>query len=291
MTHHQQGFTLVELIVSITLIGILAVVAVPMVRTPMQAYMDASQRAELAGQLDASVAKMRDDLAAAVPNSIRVRVAGQRRYIEFMPAVASGRYRSQAAATVCPNDMLEFAPVTEGCFTSLTPLQACAPAAAGCDWVVVNAIDSNGVLNQDPYFGGAATPANGVKARFLNANAAGLGSRITMTAHQFQAPPANKQFYIASNPVSYGCDPVGTRQLTRYNGYAMAAVQPIVFPAASGAPLATLISGCEIKYTPIGALGRGGVVSVWLRFTAPSAGTGAPESIESFSVISVREPT
>ena len=300
MKRAQHGFTLVELIISITLVGILAVVAVPMVRTPMAAYMDATHRAELAAQLDTSVAKMRDDLALALPNSIRVRVVGQRRFLEFMPVRASGRYRSVASALACPNDKFEPSLATESCFTALGPLQLWGSSApvAGSDWVVVNPINSvpPTVVSQDPYFGGATAPPNGVKSRFQGSLPVGIQTRITITPHLFPADAASRQFYIVSTPVSYECNPA-TGQLTRYDNYAIAAVQPIVFPAGSGAPLSTLIGPpsavnppCEILYTRTGALGRGGVVSVRLRFTLPAAGTGVPETIESFSVISVREP-
>jgi MSHA biogenesis protein MshO len=119
MQQRTRGFTLVELIVSITLVGILAVVAVPLVRTPMAAYMDATRRADLTGELDASVARMRDDLAQALPNSIRVRqVAGGRYFLEFLQVRASGRYRiaKNIGAPSCPatcsvpndNDVLDF---------------------------------------------------------------------------------------------------------------------------------------------------------------------------------------
>lgn len=305
--NRHAGFTLIEMIVSITLVGILAVVAVPMLRTPMSAYMDAAHRAELTAEMDASVAKMRDDLAQAVPNSIRVRQVGARYYLEYLQSRAVGRFRAAAPTAAIPlncpatcsaagnNDALEFASCSESCFTSLGPLQGAAPVP-GSDWVVVHPIATTatpglpGIVSQDPYFGGTATPANGVKSRLLSFTPA-AGNMITMTPHQFPAPPAatSRQFYIVSGPVSYECNPT-TRRLTRYDGYAIAAVQPVAFAAGSGAPLATLLGNCAFTYSATGAAGRGGLVSVWLQFSLPSAGTNQPEVIESFSEISVREP-
>jgi MSHA biogenesis protein MshO len=290
MNRHSRGFTLVELIVSITLVGILSVVAVPMVRTPMQAYMDATLRAELSAQLDASVARMRDDLALAMPNSVRVRNIGARYFVEFLPMRASGRYRSATTTTLCPNDKLEFGLATEGCFTTLGPLQMRSALVPGSDWVVVNPFNPAGTVGQNPYFGGATAPPDGVKSRLLTFTPGASENRITITPHRFLNEPVNHQFYIVSNPVSYECNPA-TRRLTRYEGYAIAAAQPSVFPAASAAPLATVIGDCQIRYTPTPAPGgRGGVVSVWLQYRLPSAGSRPPETIESFSAISVREP-
>jgi MSHA biogenesis protein MshO len=288
-TRRQQGFTLVELVVAITLLGILSVVVVPMLRTPMSAYMDAAHRADLAAELDASVAKMRDDLAQALPNSIRVRQVGTRYFLEYLPVRAWGRYRAAASAAACPNDMLELGVAGEACFTTLGPLQGSAPVP-GSDWVIVNPIATNGVVGEDPYVGGATAPAGGVKSRLTAVAPAAGGSRIAITPHLFPATaPASRQFYIVAQPVSYECNPA-TGRLTRYDGYAIAAVQPIAFPAAGAAPLATLIGACTFRYDPTGTPGRGGVVSIWLRYSLPSAGTGAPEWIESFAAIGVREP-
>jgi MSHA biogenesis protein MshO len=298
---HSAGFTLVEMIVSITLVGLLAVVAVPLVRTPMTAYMDAAQRADLAAEMDATVTKMRDDLAEALPNSIRIRQVGTNFFLEYLPVRATGRMRT-AAPTVaiplqCPttcsaagaNDAFEFSTCNESCFTPLGPVLGSPPQPG--NWVVVNALSATGGLGQNPYFGDTATPAGGVKSGLLTFTPA-ASNRITMTPHRFPAMPANKQFYVVGNPVTYECNPT-TGRITRYEGYAIAAVQPITFAAATSvAPLATLLGACTMVYTPTGAAGagRGGLVSVWLQFSRPSAGTGSPESVESFSEISVREP-
>lgn len=293
----MRGFTLVELIISITLVGILAVVAVPMLRMPMTAYMDAAHRADLTGELDAGVGKLRDDFAKALPNSIRTTQLGARWFIEYLEVRAWGRYRALPAIPAgpqsCPNpadtDVLQLT-LNETCFITFGPLQGSAPVV-GTDWVVVNPLASTGAV-ANPYFGGVATPAGGIKSRLQGLVPALLpgSSRITMSPHQMPAGTPSRQFYIVSTPVSYECDPA-TRRLTRYSGYAITAAQPTAFAVANSAPLATLVGACSIRYQATGAPGRGGIVSVWLRFTMNTAGTGVPESIDSFSEFSVREPT
>jgi MSHA biogenesis protein MshO len=293
---------MIELIVSIVLIGILAVAAVPMLQLPMTAYLDASRRADLSSEIDVTVSKLRDDLAQALPNSVRVRQAGGRWLVEYLQVRASGRYRSGIAAgpQSCPatcsiplaNDVLEFAVCSESCFTSLGPLQGSAPVV-GTDWLVVHPIGPTGVVSQDPYFGGATAPVNGVKSRLLTSTAVAGGSRLTVTPHQFPVPPAvtSRQFYIVATPVTYECDPA-TQRLTRYWGYPIAALQPAAFPGATSAPLANGISACTaltFRYTPTGTVGSGGVLSVWLPFTRQGTGTNATESAEANAEFSVRE--
>ena len=291
----SSGFTLVELVVSITLIGILAVAAVPMLRLPMTAYLDANRRADLASALDLTVGKIGSDLAQALPNSIRVRQVGARYFLEYLEVRASGRYRSgpslapQSCPAICTlpagNDMLEFA-CPESCFTTLGPLQGNAPVP-GADYVVVNPLGP-GIPGGDPYFGGAALPPGGIKSVLQSVAAVAGGSRITMTPHAFPAGPASRQFYVVATPVSYECNPA-TQRLTRYWGYPVAAVQPVAFAAAQAAPLATAVAACTFRYTATGGVGRGGVVSLWLRFTQAAAGLAGAESVDAFTQFSVRE--
>lgn len=294
-----RGFTLVELVVSITLLAILATAAVPMLRLPMAAYMDAALRSDLRSEMDTTAAKLRDDLSQAMPNSVRVRRVGVRWYLEYLQVRAYGRYRAVAASgpqscpATCGTDDLLFT-CSDSCFTTLGPLQGGVPVPVS-DYVVVNPLGP-GVAGGDPYAGGAATPPGSVKTRLQSVAAAGSDSRITIAPYQFSAPSASRQFYIVATPVTYECNRA-TQRLTRYWGYAIRATQPAAFGAAvNSAPLATLVSDCLFDYTPtppptpIGAPGRGGVVSIWLRFTQRSLGTGFEESVESLAEFSVKEP-
>jgi len=297
------GFTLVELVVSITLLAILAMVAVPMLSLPMSAYMDAALRSDLRSEMDTAAAKLRDDLAQAMPNSVRVWPAPPLvpRFLEYLEVRAYGRYRwgpGSVPGPSCPaacgsNDELVPA-CADNCFVTLGPLQGGAPVP-GADYVVVT---PGGGVNL--YANGAATPPGDVKARLQSvtpiASDSGGGSRITITPHQFSNHSANRQFYIVATPVTYECDPA-TRRLTRYWGYPIAALQPTAFGAGvARAPLATIVTACRFGYTPTppptppGAATRGGVVSMWLRFTRQSLGTGFEESVESLAEFSVKEP-
>jgi len=285
----QRGFTLIEMIVSITLVSLLAMVAAPLLRLPLTAWLDASRRAQLTDAIDTVNAKLADDLRRALPNSVRVVPVGigGRVLLEMLEVRASGRHRNGApvASQVCPvtacpsadRDSLQTTVCNETCFTSLGPLEGDPlDTAVPGDWVVVNPFGPNG-----PYFGGNVAVANGIKSRLTRNDPAGLDRQLSIAAHNFPGVANDHRFYVVSTPVTWDCDPA-TQRLTRRWGYPISAVQPTVFNGANAALLATTVapaaglpSSCAIRYTPAGSAGRGGVVQVVVRMSVAVAGAGA----------------
>ena len=88
-TNSPRGFTLIELILVIVLIGILSVVATVFILPPFQAAADIERRATLVDAADLAVNRITREVRNALPNSLRVS-ANQ---IEFISTVTSGRYR------------------------------------------------------------------------------------------------------------------------------------------------------------------------------------------------------
>lgn len=279
-----RGFTLVEMVISIALIGLLAVMAAPMLRLPLLAWLDATRRAEMTNALEATHGKLADDLRRALPNSVRVRTVGPRVLLEVLEVRAWGRHRAgpSGGAQVCPavcatpgaQDVLEAACV-ETCFTSLGALEGDAPVP-GSDWVVVNPLGP-GIPAGDPYFGGNVAVAGGIKTRLTALAAAPDGNQLRIAAHMFPALAGSRRFYLVATPVTWDCNP-GTQRLTRRWGYPITALQPAAFgAAANAAPMATQVSACAIRYTPAGSLGRGGIVHLELRLAVPAADTQVAE--------------
>ena len=66
----SPGFTLVELVIVIVLIGILATVVTPIVTNQFSAYTDSSRRATLVQEAQSLMQQLERDLYQAVPNSI-----------------------------------------------------------------------------------------------------------------------------------------------------------------------------------------------------------------------------
>jgi len=91
-TSRQQGFTLVELIMVIVIMGIVGGVVAVFMKTPIDAYFSSARRAALSDVADTTVRRIARDVRKALPNSLR-NPASQ--CIEFIPTKTGGRYRTQ----------------------------------------------------------------------------------------------------------------------------------------------------------------------------------------------------
>jgi MSHA biogenesis protein MshO len=237
-----RGFSLIEMIIAITVLGILSASTAVFLRGPIASYFDVERRAGLADAGELAMAKMTQEISRAVPNSVRVAPAGGGFYLEFLPVISEGRYRIAG-----PGNVLNFG-VANSVFDVL-----CAPPAVPCpspgNWVVVN--------NHLP---GANVWAGNSRAALVGM----AGNTLTHTSQTFPADAPDHRFQIAGNPVTYFCDPVaGTLQ--RYNGYNISPVQPQP-PAGAPDTLATQITACGATFFP-GNLRHAGVLALSLTFS------------------------
>lgn len=271
-----SGFTLVELIVSIALMALLCMAAIPLIKLPLEGWMDATRRATLSTEIDIIHAKLRDDLALALPGSIRTRTVGGRVLLEYLEVRAAGRYRSNPtpSAPLCPNPCSGTAGANdsfetgclETCLVNLSPWAPSPPTLGANDWLVVN---PTGAIS--PYVPGAA----GIRSRALSAQANG---RVDLAPHNFASPSARRLFYIVSGPVTFECNPAN-RQLMRHANYPITAVQPAAFGGATTAIVTRRVQSCvnALRYQATGGAGQGGLVSVLLRL---GPALGEPASTE-----------
>ena len=91
----STGFTLVEMIVSIVIAGILVSMVAMFGRRQVDAYLDVSNRAQLADEADTALRRIGRDLQSALPNSVRQ--SGD--FLEFVPIRDAGRYRRSRSGT------------------------------------------------------------------------------------------------------------------------------------------------------------------------------------------------
>lgn len=86
----KRGFTLVELVTVIVLLGIIAGILTPFIAMAMEAYMASKTRAQLVGKGRLAMERLAREVRQAVPNSLSVLGGGTS--IEFARARAGGRY-------------------------------------------------------------------------------------------------------------------------------------------------------------------------------------------------------
>ena len=106
MRHAQAGFTLVELVITISLTTIVVSFMAVFISDPVGAYADQGRRAELVDLAENSLRRIARDIRAALPNSIRVASSGSIVALELLNTVdgvaaetgdAEERFHQQAA--------------------------------------------------------------------------------------------------------------------------------------------------------------------------------------------------
>ncbi|MES2886442.1 MAG: type II secretion system protein [Pseudomonadota bacterium] len=320
---HGVGFTLVELTVSIALIGLLAMAAVPLLRVPLEGWMDATRRSTLTTELDLVHTKLRDDMARALPGSVRVRTVGGRQLLEFLEVRASGTYRAVPPASGQPK-----CPTTcggngngngnngngngnngngngggnngngngNGGGGGVVANDALDSSCADTCFVNLSPWD-NGlpalaatdwvVVNPTGVAGPYSNGANRVRTQALAVRADG---RVDIAAHRFTPlSPSPQRFYIVTGPVTYECN-TATRRLTRYWNYGIANAQPANFNGAASATLSSRVQGCALRHErDAGLSGRGGIVNTWFRLSNAVTEPNSPESADLQASFSVSE--
>ena len=245
----QAGFTLIEMIVVITIAGIVAAVAGKLIIAPVTGYVDLSRRAKLVDQAETALRRMQRDIRHALPNSIRIDKNGSDTYLEMLNTVDGGRYRRYADPATA-EDILDFG-IDDTSFDVLGSLSR--EPTSGHQIVVYNVTTTGSSGNAY-----AAVPDN----MTIIGDGSSLDSIVLDPGFQFANTSPFQRFFIVDQPVTYGCE---GGVLNRYGGYDIRDSQPT--PPASGRALVSRnVSGCRFSYDP-GASQRAGLVTLELSLT------------------------
>ncbi len=244
----QPGFSLIELIVVMMVVGILAAIVAMFIRSPLEGYLAASRRAALVDTADTALLRITRDVRLALPNSLRVSQSGGITYLEYLPLQEGGRYRAVNTGGG-GGDILDF---TSGADASFDVLGPPVNAAAGQYLVVYN-------LGLDT----ATSAWLGGNRRTVTSSGSVSNLAFTATGAPLPLESPGSRFYLTGTPVTYVCDPVG-HQLRRVSGYALQATQPTTFTGATSRLLASHVNVCAINYDP-GASQRLGQLTLRLQ--------------------------
>lgn len=269
----QHGFTLIEAIVAMVILGIIAAMVAVFVRWPIQGYADSVRRADISDAADAALRRLTREVRLALPNSLRVSCAGATCLIEFIPTSGGGRYRSDGDGT---GESLKFGGTSSTCvpaancqFDILGPVLV----AAGDQIAVYNL--GSGSAPADAYDCSGAVSCN-------RASVAGVvGNRVTLAANPFavQQPPLpspDSRFQVLPAgvaAVTYSCPAAGVGApgpMLRYAGYGFTPTQQ----APGGTPARVLDNAtCSADYVVINS--RTALLYLQLNIIDPVSGESA----------------
>lgn len=287
----QTGFTLIELIMVIVIVGVIASTMVVFFKPAFDSYLAVGRRAELTDQTDTTLRKMTRDIRLAVPNSIRL-VTPQ--CFELIPTSTGGRYRTapdtvwDVANATDPSRAMDMSTATD-VFDVMT---AWTTTPALGDWVVIDNQNTN-----DVYAGINRAAIASIDTPTLPSPPAGsprLGvHRIRLTAAtqfptgydggRFNVIPDAQQavFYVCASPVAFNAagqttldaNGDGRGTLYRFAHYGFNAASPATCPVpvitSPVTPvLVSNVESCLFIYSPNqGATQENGFVEIQLRVT------------------------
>ena len=261
----QRGFSLVELIIVMVLIGAIGGIIAMQIKPTVQGYLAVGKRAGLTDQADSALRRIVTEVRSAVPNSLRL---GNAQCLELVPSSDGGRYR--AGPDVEPartgEAFLDF-DVPANQFDVLTTFMA-APRPG--DLIVV------GNQNNSDVYQGVTGPNVRTIQQVAASPAAWMGERRLTLLEPLTIPNGytGGRFVVVpgGQAVSYICtegsnNGTGTGQLVRV-------VRPIdQDQICNGIPanapvLASKVERCEITYSPNqGATQQSGFMQMQLTLT------------------------
>lgn len=284
----QRGFTLVELIVVMVVMGIIGGMVAGFLRLPVQNYVDATARAELVDVADTAMRRFARDLRRALPNSVRVSADGKT--LELLLTKTGGRYLAEEddlPVAGALNFIASAPSATPNQFVVVGALPTGREAIVAGDWIVVYNL-GDGIIPVDAY------DCTGQCNRARVTAVAAATRTITMANNPFvaQTPPMpspTSRFQVVTTPVTYYCKAQSTDsagklvapQLVRYAGYTIQATQPAASaldggganPAASHALLAANVAGCTFSTVGLANVQRG-LVSAALQLGTAGGAAG-----------------
>lgn len=229
----QSGFTLLELILVLVIMGLLAGTLAVFMRSPVDAYLDTGRRAAMSDAADTALRRMSRELRQALPNSVR---SPTPQCIEFIPTRAGARYRVNDQ-TPGDNTGLDFSQAD-------TQFNLLAQNSAWPSDQQLRAGDLVAIYNLGPGMNDAYTGDN---TAVVSAVTDGPETVVRINAKQFPlASPSNRLHVIPGDEavVSYQC--LGGR-LLRMSQYAPASCPASVTAPARQAVLADNVSSCNFS--------------------------------------------
>jgi MSHA biogenesis protein MshO len=252
LCQRQRGFTLVEMVMVIVILGIVGAMVAVFMRSPINAYFDTARRAALSDLADTATRRMARDIRKALPNSVRV--PGPQ-CLEFIPTRTGGRYRADVDTSAGPgpqaNSVLDFsAPDTR--FNMLGD-NAALPADQQIQVNDLIAVYNLGIPGADAYAGDNIATVTAVTN--------GAETNIAISSKKFPLASGGQRFHVVpggEQVVAYVCTGGNLHRTVRTLAAASC--------PSSGAVLAGFVGACNFVYNG-GNLQRDALAQLMMEFT------------------------
>ena len=288
----NAGFTLIEMILTMAITGILAGMVSVFISGPVVGYLGAAQRGELTDVADLTLRRLSREVSLALPNSLRVTASGGITYIEFIATSGGGAYNSESDTTA--GIPLNYSDAT-ACTTTPTNCQFAVagpmpsnPAIVAGDYIVVYNLGQDASGNSyspvDAYQCGAVpVPANCNMAKVSATPATANNSTVTLVAgtgninvFANQSPPLpspSNRFHVVPGGVratAFACPTApAIGAFNRYVNYGIYATAAAAITQMTTPALLANNASCTVSYTAA-ASQRNGLLSVTLTLSDTS---------------------
>lgn len=236
----SRGFTLIELIVVIVIIGILSVGFTSLYTQSIDQYLDANRRSDLSATARLALERVSRELRDALPNSVRVTPSGN--CVEFRPLATAQYYLDiPIAAPASSFSAITFPLPSSGSWSAaIMPLDI----ADSYDTSASNSKAVVGIASVSPL------GTNSVQVNLVSAN-------------RFPRTSSARRFFVTGTPISF-C--VSAGELRRYQGYGVQATQPTPGSGLSGGDLLArnIVNPAAIFQYQAGTLERNALLTVAL---------------------------
>lgn len=270
-----NGFTLVELVVVLTIVGVLAVLGSVIIVQPFLASEDISRRGQLVDSADLALERMAREIRLALPNTVRVDSSGDRTAVEFVPTLTGGRYRRYNDPDTANDERIRLAPTSDvfdvlGGLPNFDQVSEDGSTCGTGDATCMN-IYNTGQSGFNVYDGdnlarisetNAASPP-GIPHQQLEFTRVGSGGPT------FRSHSPRQRFYLFDTVKSFVCD-TGEQELTLHGDYGLSGSQSID-PDDNPSLVADGVRSCEFEYQG-GTATRSGLLTIVMEFARDEGG-------------------
>jgi MSHA biogenesis protein MshO len=277
----HAGFTLIEMIITMTVTTIVVGMVSSFIIGPVKGYFDSARRAVLTDTADLVLRRLTRGVRLAVPNSLRISdsagnvgscVSGTC-YIEYIATSGGGAYTTStgffAGSATCASTPTN----CQLAVTSTMPTNPSITSGASGDYIVINNSTNSDTTSQYNAYVCAVPPASCNRAMVSSIS----GNTVTLAAgstgyNVFGYPvPSSSRFQVVPNgtkAVLFACPISSSGTLRRYWNYGFNSTPAAAVTAATGSGSSTIMASnatCSVSFPPLAQIF--GVLIVTLTLT------------------------